>query len=157
MGMLRHTIIGIAAKEIGQTEKPANSNKTKYGRWAKLDGFAWCGIFVSWVFAQAGVPLPRIGFAFPGFAGTQTAMAQLKKWGRIVQQPEPGDVVFFDWNGDKRVDHVGIVVQLLSNGTVTTIEGNTSATNQSNGGNVERRTRNLRHCIFVRPFVLENE
>jgi cell wall-associated NlpC family hydrolase len=155
--MIQHKIIQIAAKEIGQTEKPANSNRTKYGKWAKFDGVAWCGIFVSWVYAHAGVPLPKIGFAFPGFAGTQTAMAQLKKWGKIVQQPEPGDIVFFDWNNDKRVDHVGIVVQLLSNGTVTTIEGNTSATNQSNGGNVERRTRNLKHCIFVRPFVLDNE
>lgn len=34
-------IIRIAQKEIGGIEKPANSNKTKFGKWFGLDGVAW--------------------------------------------------------------------------------------------------------------------
>lgn len=66
--MIQHKIIQIASKEIGQTESPKNSNKTKYGKWAKLDGVAWCGLFVSWVYAQAQCSidwvkeLPKIEF-----------------------------------------------------------------------------------------------
>jgi peptidoglycan hydrolase-like protein with peptidoglycan-binding domain len=41
----------------------------------------------------------------------------------------PGDIVFFDWSGTRSIgaiDHVGVVEAVHSNGTVTTIEGNTS-------------------------------
>ena len=34
-------IIRIAEKEIGQGEKPLNSNRTKYGKWFNFDGVAW--------------------------------------------------------------------------------------------------------------------
>lgn len=34
-------VIEIAEKEIGYTELPANSNKTKYGKWFGFDGVAW--------------------------------------------------------------------------------------------------------------------
>ena len=47
-------ILAIAAKEIGYTESPANSNKTKYGAWYGMNGEPWCDMFVSWVGAQAG-------------------------------------------------------------------------------------------------------
>lgn len=39
--------------------------------------------------------------------------------------PSAGDFIFFDWNKDGQVDHVGIVVN-VANGRVNTIEGNTS-------------------------------
>ena len=52
-------IVRVAEKEIGQIEKPLNSNKTKYGKWFGFDGVAWCGMFVSWVYATAGFQLPK--------------------------------------------------------------------------------------------------
>lgn len=36
-----------------------------------------------------------------------------------------GDIIFFDWDNDNSADHVGIV-EKMENGTVYTIEGNTS-------------------------------
>lgn len=66
-------IVEIASAEIGQKEQPENSNETKYGEWFGLNGVAWCGIFVSWVYAMAGRQLPKIGFT-KGFAGCQTAV-----------------------------------------------------------------------------------
>lgn len=150
-------VIDIAFSEVGQTEKPKNSNKTKYGKWFGFDGVAWCGIFVSWCYAQAGVPLGNIGF-LKGFAGCQTAVSHFKKTGEITTNPQVGDIVFFDWNGDSRYDHVGIF-----NGwkkgekgkTFYTVEGNTSLTNQSNGGEVMSRTRSVLNVVFVHPKVLD--
>ena len=144
-------VIEIAKAEVGYIENPSNSNKTKYGVWFGLDGVPWCGIFVSWCFAMAGTPLGRIGFK-NGFAGCQTAVAHYRRLGKIVNEPEAGDIVFFDWNGDKRYDHTGIFVGRLSNTTFKTIEGNTSLINQSNGGQVMERVRTYRNALFVRPF-----
>jgi hypothetical protein len=146
-------IIEIASKEIGTVEIPLNSNKTKYGKWFGWDGQMWCGIFVSWVYDQAGFNLGRIGF-LKGFAGCQTAVAHFTKTGEITKNPVPGDIVFFDWNGDKRYDHVGIYVKSTGVNLFQSIEGNTSLTNQSNGGQVMLRNRNTKGCIFVHPKVV---
>ena len=100
-------IIEIAQKEVGYVE--AAGNKTKYGKWFLLDGQPWCAMFVSWCYAQAGKPLPKIGFT-KGFAGCQTGYEYFKKNGWITDKPVPGDIVLFDWNWDKRYDHTGIFV-----------------------------------------------
>lgn len=141
-------IVRIAEKEIGQGEKPLNSNKTKYGKWFGFDGVAWCAMFVSWCYAQAGFPLPKIGFS-KGYAGCQTAVAYFKKNKMIVESPKEGDIVFFDWNGDGRYDHTGIFVKWLDDKTFETIEGNTAVGNDSNGGMVMRRKRNKKNVLFV--------
>jgi cell wall-associated NlpC family hydrolase len=149
-------ILDIAKAEIGYVETPTNSNKTKFGQFFGLDGVAWCGMFVSWVYYQAGFPLGNIGFK-KGFAGCQTAVAHFLKTGEIVPfaLAQPGDVVFFDWNGDGRFDHTGILLKKLEGESFETIEGNTSATNQSNGGQVQHRTRtNSKNIIFVHPKIL---
>jgi len=145
-------IIEIAKAEIGQTENPKNSNKSKYGKWANYDGVAWCGLFVSWCYYMAGKPLPKIGFSFNGFAGCQTAVAYFKKNGKITKNPIEGSIVFFDWNNDGRYDHTGLFVRWIEQGkTFETIEGNTAIGNDSNGGTVMVRRRSVNTAIFVNP------
>lgn len=141
-------IIEVAEKEIGVTEKPKNSNNTKYNEWFGLPNLPWCAMFVSWVYSFAGKPLPNIGFT-KGFAGCQTGYDYFKKKGWIIKEPKEGDIVLFDWNSDKRYDHTGIFVKWITKDTFETIEGNTSLTNQSNGGQVMRRTRFNKNVIFV--------
>ena len=141
-------IVEIAIGEIGIEEVPANSNLTKYGEWFGFDGVAWCGIFVSYCYYLAGYPLKHLGFK-KGFAGCQTAMAYFKQHNMITTDPQPGDLVFFDWNNDGRFDHVGIFLSWNGNNFFD-IEGNTSLTNQSNGGQVMKRDRNTKHATFVR-------
>lgn len=144
---MKQKVIDIAIKEIGYSEFPENSNKTKYGKWFGLDGVPWCGMFVSWVYHHAGFPLGNIGFA-KGFAGCQTAVAYFTKTKQVVKTPKPCDIVFFDWNGDGRFDHVGIVVRVTGD-HFETIEGNTSLKNQSNGGTVMHRNRSYNNVLFV--------
>jgi len=143
-------IVSIAQSQIGTKEQPSGTNKTKYGKWFGLDGVAWCGIFVSWCYDQAGKPLGRIGF-LNGFAGCQTAAAHFKKKGKITTSPVAGDIVFYDWNGDGRYDHTGIFVNWTSKDTFRAVEGNTAIGNDSNGGEVMERERNKKVAIFVHP------
>lgn len=158
----RNKIIAVAKKEIGTKEFPANSNKVKYNDWfynkkdySKLA--AWCGTFVSWVFNEAGFPLGTIDYT-RGFAGCPYAVEHVEKWGVIVKDPLPGDVVFFDWEVDKKQDHTGIFEFDNGDGkTFSTIEGNTSVGNNSDGGAVMPRTkRPYSLAIFIRPNVLIN-
>lgn len=145
---IRLEIIRIARGEVGYSEQPPNSNKTKYGKWFGLDGVSWCGIFVSWVYAQAGAQLPRIDY-LKGFAGCQTAVAYFKKNQKITDKPKSGDIVFFDWKGDGRHDHTGIYVRHISPTIIETIEGNTAVGNESNGGQVMIRTRGVKNVLFA--------
>ena len=143
-------IVNIAHAEIGTKEVPFGSNKTKYGKWFGLDGVPWCGIFVSWVYAQAGRQLPSIGW-LRGFASVQQAYLHYKAEGKITDTPVPGDIVVFDWNGDGWFDHTGIFVRWIDSERFGSIEGNTSLGNQSNGGEVMMRKRNKRQAVFIHP------
>ena len=149
-------IIQIAKTEIGVCEEPPNSNLNKYGLWFGWNGVAWCAEFVSWVYHMAGFPLGNIGFT-KGFAGCQSAYSHFLKTKEITTSPQMGDIVLFDWNGDHRYDHVGLFVKWAdeAKGIFETIEGNTSLTNDSNGGSVMSRTRNKKVAVFIHPKVLD--
>lgn len=141
---MSNKIVEIAEKELGYAEEPGNI--TKYGKWFGKDGMMWCAIFVSWCYSMAGRQLPKIGW-LKGFAGCQMGYEYFKAKGWITTDPQPGDIVLFDWNKDGRHDHTGIFVDWHSDAVKNsffTIEGNTSLTNQSNGGSVMKRTRNYR-------------
>ena len=138
---LINKILELAQSQIGYTENPPNSNHTKFNEWyyGKPVSAPWCAIFVSWLFAQNGKVLPwqnERGFAYCPY-GVKRAK-ELKIW---FGNPRIGDLIFFDWGGDGIADHIGIVEKVNADGSITTIEGNTSTTNKSNGGQVMRRTR----------------
>lgn len=148
-------LLEIAHLQVGYCEDPAGSNKTKYGAWFGYDGHAWCGMFVSWVFIEAGMPLGSIDYS-KGYAGCPFAVKHLDKWGRLVTIPSPGDIVFYDWNGDGVFDHTGIFEKDLGKGLFQAIEGNTAFGNDSSGGKVMvRADRKYKTAIFIRPRVLE--
>ncbi len=147
-------ILSIARKELGITECPAGSNRTKYGKWYGLDGYPWCMMFVMWVFQQAGMPdsLPC------KTASCGTLMRAAQKAGCWVTTGLcPGDVVIYDFPGGAKTDHTGIVESVTSSGVVA-IEGNTSQSgSQSNGGQVCRKTRPYNQVVgAVRPNYQED-
>lgn len=147
---MNNSVLQIAKQEIGTKEDPAGSNKTKYGVWFGVNGVPWCGIFVSFCYAMAGFPLGTIDY-FKGYSGIPYALANLAKWGKQVTVPQPGDIVFFDWNGDGKFEHTGLFCKDSGSGMFQSIEGNTGFGNDSNGGEVMCRERKYKNAIFVRP------
>lgn len=135
-------VLTVARSYIGVKESPANSNRTMFGEWYGWNGVAWCAIFVSYCFYKAGMKLPPIQ-SQKGFAYCPYGVKYYKDKGKFDKNPKVGDIVFFDWQGDGVSDHVGIVEKVLGNNKIVSIEGNTSFSNNSNGGEVMRRTRNL--------------
>jgi hypothetical protein len=138
-------LVAVATKEIGTVE--TGDNHTKYGVFTKHDGLPWCGSFVMWCAAQIKQTIPNVVYTPAGVAAFQG----IGRWSNaLTAKPKPGDIVFFDFiEGGNPVEHVGIVVKDNLDGTVTTIEGNTSpehktAGSQANGGEVAQRIRAYR-------------
>ena len=138
-------VLNIACGQLGVTESPAGSNRTKYGKWMGLDGQPWCMSFVQWCFHQAGTPLPHK-------TGSCSALLNWYKANRpdcVVKDPQPRDIIIYNFG------HTGIVESAATT-TITAIEGNTSpgqSGSQDNGGGVYRRQRNLALVrAFIRPF-----
>ena len=137
-------ILAMAESQIGTKEIPANSNRVKYnteyyGNDIASANRAWCCVFVWWVFKHTGAS--KLFYDGKKCAGCTTLMNFYKEKGQLVSGPyKPGDLVFFQFDNDAAADHIGIIEK--DNGdTISTIEGNTSVGNDSNGGCVMRRTR----------------
>ena len=131
-------VLDIARAELGYTESPKGSNKTKYGAWFGMNGQPWCMMFVQWCFDQAGATflLPNTTTAS---CGTMMRAAQAAGcW--VTGNYRPGDVVIYDFPGGAATDHTGIVESVTASGVIA-IEGNTGSGNNANGGQVQRRPR----------------
>ena len=140
-------ILEIARAEIGYHEKNSDANldlktaandgagnHTKYARDLRAAGYyngdkcgyAWCDVFVDWLFYQlcgknADVAQQIECQSGPYGAGCYFSAQYYKNANRyFTGNPQPGDQIFF---GD--FEHTGIV-EAVSATTITTIEGNTS-------------------------------
>jgi peptidoglycan hydrolase-like protein with peptidoglycan-binding domain len=145
-----------AVKHLGTKEDPSGSNQTPFGEWYGINGVPWCNIFVSYCFALNFSPVILCeGFKGAGVqpgkgcAYVPTTEAWLKATGQWVGRTRafPGDIVIYNWGGQES-EHIGIVESWGGgdgnpSGSFIAIEGNTSMGNDSDGGEVMRRTRRL--------------
>ncbi|MBO5147361.1 MAG: RICIN domain-containing protein [Clostridia bacterium] len=158
-GNQRTDIVNIAKSQIGYQEGgssgrysgevPGSNNYTEYGRWygsyigeSWYSGAQWCAMFVSWCAYNAGVSESIIDY----HQYTESQVKLFKNQGRAYSwatvkaggyTPLPGDVVYFLSSSGaasgRTVNHVGLVTG-YSNGTLYTIEGNTSSAYFSTDG-----------------------
>jgi peptidoglycan hydrolase-like protein with peptidoglycan-binding domain len=157
-------LIEIAEAEVGYLEKKSNSNLdsktenagynnyTKYARDLKnagyyngnKNGYAWCDVFVDWLFYQlcdkdARKAEDMICQTGDYGAGCTYSMRYYKNAGRFYSSPKPGDQIFF--GSGSNASHTGIVYKVDSS-KVYTIEGNTSSASGvvANGGGVFKKS-----------------
>ena len=119
-------IAGLAAKEVGQREAPMGSNdsaRIAQYRSAVPGGPVgpWCAYFASWVARESGTPLGDSG---QGFARVDDVWSWAERSGRAAPAgagvtPRPGDLIIWD-------EHMGIVEAVNPDGSIQTIEGNSS-------------------------------
>lgn len=140
-------ILDVARGELGVKESPAYSNNVKYnteyyGRAVNSSAYAWCMVFVWWVFKHAGAS--ALFYDGRKCAGCTTFMRWAKGTGRWVTSGyRPGDIILYDFDGDRsESEHVGIC-ESAGASTVTVIEGNTGSTSDADGGQVQRRVRSM--------------
>jgi hypothetical protein len=149
---VRQQALESAIGELGNTESPSGSNLNKYGKWYGMDGQPWCAMFVTWAYEQTGSPSFAKGKTY-SYCPYVVADARANSNGlSTTDDPIPGDLVVYDWSYDTIYDHIGLFEQWTGAGTFDAIEGNTSTSNNSNGGQVMRRNRSKsgQGTVFVR-------
>jgi hypothetical protein len=118
--------LAAAQAEVGQVEQPPGSNDSpriaQYRNSTVGSMVApWCAYFVSWAAREAGAPLGDSG---QGFGAVSDVWAWGQRTGKAFTPdqgpPQPGDLIV--WNGR----HIGIVESVGADGSVHTIEGNSS-------------------------------
>jgi surface antigen len=122
-------------RELGTKESPRGSNRVRYATAYGLIG-PWCHEFISVVAKEAGA-----GDIIPWAAYTPAGAAWFKARGRWHSTPKKGAIVYFEFPGMGRISHVGIVEAVHSDGSITTIEGNTDSSGGRTGGKVMRKRR----------------
>ena len=156
--MTAEKILDTARAQLGIREEPPNSNRVKfntayYGRDVSGSAYPWCCAFVWWVFREAGA-----ASLFYGGKKTASCSALLSfhKGQAVRGDYQPGDIIFFNFNGRKNPAHVGIC-ESWDGQYITTIDGNTAPTNEANGGAVMRRRRAKKYMIGAyRPAYEED-
>lgn len=142
MSALNQLSLKIAERQNGVQEVPKNSNAgpavESYLKSVGLGkGYAWCMAFVYWAAQRAADEL-KIQNPLIKTAGV------LRQWNEIqaaykFKSPKPGDIFIMDYG--KGQGHTGFVVDVYSNGTLKTIEGNTNDDGSREGYEVAYRTR----------------
>ena len=160
-------VIRVAEGEIGYTESPPNSNRTKY--WQEYDpsfqGQPWCVALLWWCFQHGGESAAFMGGGKTASCGILLRWYQAMGQTVDITQVQPGDILILDFSGAKTdTQHCGLVTEVgwISHGTVgwvRTIEGNTSVSgSQSNGGMVCEKVRYPSQIVAVcRPHYKPKE
>ncbi|MEU4806074.1 CHAP domain-containing protein [Actinosynnema sp. NPDC023587] len=127
------TIVSAARRELGRRESPPGSNRNPYG---PTD--AWCSSFATAMWRKSGVDIPLLPFTGDVFRWGQRNGKAYTKLGDV----RPGDVLLFGTGPQSTATskHIGIV-EKVSGGTVTLIEGNS-------GDAVRRNTHQLSSTKF---------
>jgi len=146
-------ILALAASQIGTKEEPLGSKNVKYntayyGGKVNNPKLHWCVAFINWLFAQLGASSEFYGGRATSKEGGTASCTTLYSYhyGQRVTDYQAGDIIFFNFNGQKSTAHVGIC-ESWDGKNITTIDGNTSSTSQANGGTVARRVRDKKYIV----------
>ena len=111
-------LVAIALSQVG------NVGGEPYWSWYGFSSHVdWCACFVSWCANECGYIEAGV---IPRFAGCILGSNWFKSrglWQDGGYEPRPGDIIFFDWEGDGLTDHVGIV-ERVEGSRIYTVEGN---------------------------------
>jgi CHAP domain-containing protein len=119
-------MLNAVRNEVGVAEQPPGSNDSpRIAQYRQATAGApgpgpWCAYFVSWAARTAGVP---IGDSGQGYGRVDDVWAWGERSGKAIPAsagpPQPGDLIVWD-------EHIGIVESVGADGSINTIEGNSS-------------------------------
>ncbi len=138
-GVWADDLVAIAHSQLGYEESKANyvvmddgktiKGYTRYGAWYGSSYADWCAMFVSFCLNYAEIP--KTAVPYQAGCSTWVDILSASEWNlyRDADEytPAKGDIVFFDFNGDDKSDHVGIVAEyIVETDQIKTIEGNSA-------------------------------
>ena len=119
-GMGSNKMVEVALSQVSS----ANDGGAKFWQYMGFGSrVPWCAAFISWCADQCGYI--DTGLVEYTAAADPTYYIQREQYFTRSEgyAPLPGDLIYFDWEQDGEIDHVGIV-EYVQEGIVYTIEGN---------------------------------
>ncbi len=114
-------VVMVARSQLGYEESTKNylvsedqsiQGYTRYGAWYGNKYAEWCAMFLAFCMNYAGVPEEAV----PHHAGVESLKNSFEEletyFAAEDYTPVPGDIVFYDRDGDGRPNHVGLVAAL---------------------------------------------
>ena len=118
MGDGNTAIVAVAQTQLG------NEGGLKYCEWYGYPyRVEWCVIFVGWCAEQCGYLDEGVLPKMEGVLPLVDWFRERDQWQYRDYEPNPGDLIFYDWENDGIADHVGIV-ERVENGLIYSVEGN---------------------------------
>jgi hypothetical protein len=154
---VRLAALAKARTYLGYKESPDGTNGNMFGSWYGMNYEPWCAMFVTYCFelgSDGGSPSFVKGSRYAYVPYVVDDARQMRNGLKMTSSPMPGDLVCYDWSGGD-FDHIGIFAGGDSV-SFTAIEGNTSSSNNSNGGGVMQRSRSVFQAARV-AFVRVSE
>ena len=146
-------ILAVAESQIGVTEHGANNHGVEVRKYLATcdlpEGYPWCAAFTTWCAIEAGYEGPWM--QNKAYVPSWVEWAKANGLTVPFDQSRAGDFVAFQFDNDPEADHIGIVESRLGS-ALTTVEGNTSNSNWSDGDGVFRRVRDKRLVACVIRF-----
>lgn len=147
----REAAVDWAVAQAGTRERGTTNCSPAIDRWQRDMGLkvppcrVWCGAFVHQAFLRAGVRLSsRLIDPDRSFGDAMAGRRGLKRI--ALSQIRRGDIVFYAFRPDLRASHLAIARGRPSNGSLDTVEGNTS-----NAVRLERR--GLQYAVLAARVV----
>ncbi len=136
-------VLEVAASQVGVRELGRNRGPVvdMYIRAAGLDpekgSYPWCTAFICYCFRTAALDL-SVPNPLPRTAGVHKLWQRAPEWAQ-VQRPSVGAIFLIDHGHGQ--GHAGLIEEINGDGSLTTIEGNTSKGGSREGDGVWRRVR----------------
>lgn len=160
MSLKASDVVNVALKYRGVKANPPGSSNvifnTRYYGYPvyDADAYPWCVTFLWAIFDEAGAS--SLFYGGGKTASCSSLFGYYKNKGQTVDKTkgQTGDIIFMNFSGGTSTEHAGIVVSRNSDGSYSTVEGNTSdpSGSQDNGGIVYQKTRYLQNIVgLARP------
>lgn len=113
----------LARSYVGSGPSTFYSYYSKHAKPTITNG-PWCACFASSIVMMAGATCAGL----PGIYCPSMCDAAKRAGATVaISQAKPGDIVYFNWDGNANADHVGICESVdATTRTITTIDGNVS-------------------------------
>ena len=122
-GEYRQDTLAVARSQLGYTESARNfvvaedgtvKGYSRYGAWYGDAYGDWCAMYVSFCLHYAGVEaFPEESNCSEWIRKLSAEDVDLYREAAGAYAPSPGDLIFFDYNGDRIADHVGLVEERI--------------------------------------------
>ena len=138
----RQQLVAIAVSQLQVREATGKNDGVAVEAYLAVTGLKkgnpWCAAFISWVFAQAGYPVPRTAWS-PALFTAKVKTKEIK----------PANVLGIWFAGLGRIAHVGMV-ERREGDWILSIEGNTSSATSREGDGVYRKRRHIKSiCAYA--------